>query len=101
MDLKALSEAEVASELDSLNQALAEPWALEDGKLTKTFRFRTFVDAFGFMTKAAIWAEKHRHHPEWFNVYNTVKVQLTTHDVGGISEKDFALAQKMEKVSGL
>lgn len=99
MDLKALSEAEITAELEKLNQSLAEPWALEDGKLTKTFRFRNFIDAFGFMTRAAIWAEKHRHHPEWFNVYNTVKVQLTTHDVSGISEKDFALAEKMERVA--
>ncbi|MCH8551535.1 MAG: 4a-hydroxytetrahydrobiopterin dehydratase [Natronospirillum sp.] len=101
MDLKAYSDSEISAELKTLNQDLAEPWQLEDDKLTKTFKFRNFIEAFGFMTKAAIWAEKHRHHPEWFNVYNTVKVQLTTHDVDGISEKDFALAQKMEKVSGL
>ncbi|TGG95763.1 4a-hydroxytetrahydrobiopterin dehydratase [Natronospirillum operosum] len=99
MEIEKLSGPDIDKALVELNQGLSEPWALADGKLTKTFRFRNFIDAFGFMTKAAIWAEKQRHHPEWFNVYNSVRVQLTTHDAGGISEKDFALAQKMEKVS--
>jgi len=59
-------------------------WELENGKLNKTFQFDSFVDAFGFMTKVAIAAEKLNHHPEWFNVYNKVTVDLTTHDLGGI-----------------
>lgn len=74
-------------------------WALEDGKLTREFQFANFVEAFGFMTRAAIEAEKADHHPEWFNVYKKVKVQLTTHECGGISERDFRLAKVMNKLA--
>ncbi|MGB5245490.1 MAG: 4a-hydroxytetrahydrobiopterin dehydratase [Woeseia sp.] len=73
-------------------------WALEDEKLTREFQFANFVEAFGFMTRAAIEAEKADHHPEWFNVYKKVKVQLTTHECGGISERDFKLAKVMNKL---
>ncbi|MBD0865163.1 MAG: 4a-hydroxytetrahydrobiopterin dehydratase [Rhodobacteraceae bacterium] len=74
---------------------------LEDGRdgIKKTFVFKNFVDAFGFMTRAAIWAEKWNHHPEWFNVYKTVKVQLTTHDAGGLSVLDVKLATKMDDLA--
>jgi len=68
--------------------------------ITRTFRFKTFVAAFGFMTKAALVAEKMNHHPEWFNVYNRVEVTLTTHDCGGLSELDVKLAKFMDKVAG-
>ncbi|ANO53009.1 4a-hydroxytetrahydrobiopterin dehydratase [Woeseia oceani] len=74
-------------------------WSLQDGKLTREFHFANFVDAFGFMTRAAMVAEKSNHHPEWFNVYNKVKVQLTTHEAKGISERDFALAATMDELA--
>lgn len=74
-------------------------WSLTDGKLTREFRFANFVDAFGFMTRAALVAEKTDHHPEWFNVYNKVRVQLTTHECKGISERDFSLAQTMDELA--
>jgi len=73
-------------------------WQLEDERdaIRKTFKFDDFVDAFAFMTKAAIWAEKWNHHPEWSNVYNRVTVVLTTHDVEGLSALDAKLARKMD-----
>ncbi|MFP3383276.1 MULTISPECIES: 4a-hydroxytetrahydrobiopterin dehydratase [Tritonibacter] len=73
-------------------------WEMEDGRdaIRKTFKFSNFVEAFAFMTKAAIWAEKWDHHPEWSNVYNTVTVVLTTHDVDGLSTLDAKLARKMD-----
>lgn len=81
---------------------LAADWSLVDTRdaITKTFKFSSFVEAFGFMTKAAIWAEKLNHHPEWFNVYNRVEVTLTTHDANGLSALDIKLARKMDKLSG-
>lgn len=99
MDLTRYSQDESDTELHALNDGLQKPWALEDGKLTKTFKFKNFVETFGFMTSVAIVAEKKGHHPEWFNVYNTVKVQLTTHDVEGLSYKDFDLAKRMESLA--
>ncbi|MEX0350990.1 MAG: 4a-hydroxytetrahydrobiopterin dehydratase [Paracoccaceae bacterium] len=66
--------------------------------ITKTFIFDNFVDAFGWMAKAAIWAEKWNHHPEWSNVYKTVEVVLTTHDVDGLSSLDAKLARKMDSL---
>ena len=90
-----LTDSEINEELAGL-----PGWELENGKLHKTFQFDSFVDAFGFMTKVAIAAEKLNHHPEWFNVYNKVTVDLTTHDLGGISTFDFELATTMEKFSG-
>lgn len=75
-------------------------WRLEEGKLTREFRFPDFIRAFSFMTSAAIAAEKMNHHPEWFNVYNKVRVQLMTHEAGGITELDFQLAQKMNELAG-
>lgn len=76
-------------------------WETVDGRdaLKKTFVFKNFVEAFGWMTRAAIWAEKWDHHPEWYNVYKTVEVVLTTHDVGGISALDAKLARKMDRLA--
>ena len=75
-------------------------WSLTNDKLRREFKFANFVEAFGFMTSAAIEAEKMNHHPEWFNVYNKVVVELTTHDASGITELDFELARKMDKLAG-
>lgn len=83
--------------------ALAEAgWAPTDGRdaIFKRFEFKNFVEAFGWMTKVAIWAEKWDHHPEWANVYRTVEVTLTTHDAGGVTDKDAKLAAKMDALAG-
>ena len=71
-----------------------------NGKLEKTFLFKDFNQAFGFMAQSALMAEKLDHHPEWFNVYNKVKVELTSHDAGGLTELDVALARFMNKCEG-
>ena len=67
--------------------------------IKKTYVFGNFVEAFGFMTRAAIWAEKLNHHPEWSNVYKTVEVTLTTHDTGGLSALDAKLGAKMDALA--
>ena len=81
---------------------LANGWSMVEGRdaIHKTFVFWNFIDAFGFMTRAAIWAEKWNHHPEWSNVYKTVDVVLTTHDCDGLSALDAKLAQKMDQLAG-
>ena len=81
----------------ALHPLLALGWTLEDGRdaLTREFRFDDFAAAFGWMASIAIEAEKMNHHPEWSNVYNTVTVTLTTHDAGGLTERDVSLARKM------
>lgn len=86
----------------ALRQALAdlEGWSLLEGKLHREFRFDDFVAAFGFMTSAALVAESMNHHPEWWNVYGRVVVDLVTHDAGGITEKDLALARRMDALAG-
>lgn len=73
-------------------------WQAVEGRdaVTKTFQFKSFIGAFGFMTQVALEAEKRDHHPEWFNVYNRVEVVLTTHDADGVSALDVALAQFMD-----
>ncbi|MDG1123119.1 MAG: 4a-hydroxytetrahydrobiopterin dehydratase [Glaciecola sp.] len=93
-----LTSTQTQAALLELNTSLPEneQWTLQDGKLTKTFRFKSFIRAFGWMSQMAIWAEKMNHHPEWSNIYNIVDVKLVTHDVGGISELDIKLANKME-----
>jgi len=74
-------------------------WSLQDNKLHREFIFSDFVTAFGFMAQAALIAERSNHHPEWFNVYKKVVVNLTTHEVEGISRKDFKLAKEMDKIA--
>ncbi|MFT4183429.1 MAG: 4a-hydroxytetrahydrobiopterin dehydratase [Rhizobium sp.] len=76
-------------------------WTLSADRLSisKSFKFRNFVEAFGFMTEAALAAEKFNHHPEWFNVYSRVDVKLTTHDAGGLTDHDVKLAKAMEKAA--
>ena len=73
-------------------------WHEVEGRdaITKKFVFKDFNQAFGFMTRVALTAEKMDHHPEWFNVYRTVEVTLSTHDAGGVTEKDIALAKAMD-----
>ena len=73
-------------------------WRLEDGKLFLSLKFEDFSMAWGFMSRVALLAEQQDHHPEWVNVYNRVDIALVTHDAGGITEKDLALA---ERISGL
>jgi len=86
---------------DAVNAKLDElpDWSLSNEKLHREFKFSNFVEAFGFMTSAAIESEKMNHHPEWFNVYSKVVVDLTTHSAGGITELDFELARKMNELA--
>jgi len=99
MSHRALEPNEIEQRTAALNAAARAPWTVRDGKLCKEFRFRDFVEAFGFMAQVALVAERSNHHPEWFNVYATVRVELVTHDVSGISERDFALAAAMEAIA--
>lgn len=99
MGATVITGSELQQALDTLNADTGGEWALVEDKLQKTFTFRNFVDAFGFMAKAAIHAEKMNHHPEWSNVYRTVVVNLTTHDAGGITELDFQLARRLDSVA--
>jgi len=82
----------------TLNPLLDAGWSHDEARdaIRKTYKFADFVEAVGFMTRAAIWAEKWNHHPEWSNVYNRVDVTLTTHDVNGLSALDVKLARKMD-----
>jgi 4a-hydroxytetrahydrobiopterin dehydratase len=75
-------------------------WTIQGSKLHREYKFRDFVQAFGFMTQVALLAERAAHHPEWFNVYNRVVVDLTTHEAGGITQKDLDLAREMEEIAG-
>jgi 4a-hydroxytetrahydrobiopterin dehydratase len=87
---------------DALNKALEglPGWELKDGKLHREFRFDDFAAAFGFMARVALVAERMNHHPEWFNVYNKVVVDLETHDAGGITRLDVELADAMSDYAG-
>jgi 4a-hydroxytetrahydrobiopterin dehydratase len=87
---------------DELARALAElpGWSLAGGKLHREYRFADFNAAFGFMTRVALEAERMNHHPEWSNVWNRVVVELVTHDSGGVTASDLALAKKMETLAG-
>lgn len=91
-----LTESAFRAELETLPQ-----WQLAEGReaIARTFQFTDFSEAFGFMARVALAAEKMNHHPEWFNVYRTVEVVLATHDAGGLTELDFRLARKMERIS--
>lgn len=89
---------------EELRQALAalSGWSEVDGRdaITRSFRFADFNAAFAFMTRIALMAEKMDHHPEWFNVYNRVEITLSTHDAGGVSARDLALARFIDQVAG-
>jgi 4a-hydroxytetrahydrobiopterin dehydratase len=90
-----LPEDEIARRLEAL-----PGWRVERGKLHKTFLFKDFVNAFAFMTEVAREAEVLQHHPEWFNVYNRVSLDLVTHDAKGITELDFRLAARAQALAG-
>jgi 4a-hydroxytetrahydrobiopterin dehydratase len=89
-----LSAAEIESQLATVPQ-----WSVVAGKLQREFHFRDFVDAFGFMTKVAILAEVADHHPEWFNVYGHVRIDLVTHAAdNSLSQRDFDLARQIDQL---
>ena len=94
MAVKKLADADIQQKLEQVNG-----WTVQDGKLHKEFQFDTFVTAFGFMTQLALIAESLNHHPEWFNVYNRVTIDLMTHDAGGISALDFEWAARADALS--
>lgn len=86
--------------LSDINAQLVQldGWSLQNDKLQRQFVFKDFVQAFGFMSQVALLAEAMNHHPEWSNVYNRVNIELTTHDSGGITERDFTLAGRIDRV---
>lgn len=90
-----LNDTEIASAL-----AQTPHWTVTNGKLHREFQFKDFSEAFGFMTRAAMVAEQMNHHPEWRNVWNKVVVDLNTHDAGGITQRDFELAARMNQLAG-
>ena len=90
-----LTQKEIRSALNGLRG-----WKVVKSKLHREYKFADFMHAFGFMTTSALAIERMNHHPEWFNVYNKVVVDLSTHDVGGISEKDIALARILDNFAG-
>ena len=93
MGLTMLSQEQIKNELKNMLG-----WTVVEGKLHKEFQFDDFNQAFGFMTRAAMHIEKMNHHPEWFNVYNKLVVNLTTHDAGGITENDIKLAKTLNSL---
>jgi 4a-hydroxytetrahydrobiopterin dehydratase len=101
-----MKEAEVAARLDDgeREEALAKlpGWTHEAQRdaLSRSFRFADFGEAFAFMTRVALEAEKADHHPEWSNVWNRVEVLLTTHSAGGLTEKDVAMARRIDTIAG-
>lgn len=94
MACKKLTESEIKKILETL-----EGWRVENGKLHKEFKFDNFVAAFGFMTQLALIAESMNHHPEWFNVYNRVTIDMMTHDADGITELDIEFAEHANKLA--
>ncbi|MFN0165003.1 MAG: 4a-hydroxytetrahydrobiopterin dehydratase [Bryobacteraceae bacterium] len=92
--LPKLTEIEIQQALSQL-----DGWSVLDAKLHREYKFPDFIHAFGFMATSAIAIEAMNHHPEWFNVWNTVRVDLTTHDSGGITNNDVELARKLEAIA--
>ena len=92
----------LAGEARKTALARLKGWSETSGRdaITRKFVFADFNEAFGFMTRAALVAEKLDHHPEWFNVYKTVDVTLSTHDAGGLTDRDIKLAEAMDKIAG-
>lgn len=92
-----MADSPKLTDSDVTDAVTARPgWELVEGKLHRELTFDDFVEAFGFMTRVAIVAEKRNHHPEWSNVYNTVTIDLTSHDVGGVSQRDLDLADTID-----
>ncbi|MCV0411285.1 4a-hydroxytetrahydrobiopterin dehydratase [Nitrosopumilus sp.] len=89
-----LSQTEIDEQLKNL-----PGWSIVNEKLHKEFKFENFNQAFGFMTRAAMEIEKMNHHPEWFNVYNRITIELTTHDAGGITKNDINLAKILNSLA--
>src|SRR3954451_14547108 len=97
-----MAREKLSSEARKTALAKLSGWSEVGGRdaITKKFVFKDFNAAFGFMTRAALVAEKMDHHPEWFNVYKTVDVTLSTHDAGGVTELDVKLADTMNQLAG-
>jgi len=93
MSPEKLSPAEIERRLQPLPD-----WTVDQHKLYRQFVFKDFVEAFGFISRVALLAEAMNHHPEWSNVYNRVDIHLTSHDAGGISERDFTLAGRINRL---
>lgn len=93
-----LNSDEINSAISQLNKLSSAVWTLDQEKLYSELQFKDFISAFGFMTKVAIIAEKNNHHPEWSNVYKTVKIHLVTHEAGGITAKDVSLAKSISEL---
>ncbi len=91
--MKKLSEQEISEKLESL-----EGWSYRDNSLQTSFEFENFKEAFTLMTRIAFEAEAQNHHPDWTNVYNQLEISLSTHDAGGVTEKDFKLAKAIEGI---
>ena len=89
-----LSQSDIEEELKNL-----PGWSIVNEKLHKEFEFANFNEAFGFMTRSAMEIEKMNHHPEWFNVYNRITIELTTHDAGGITKNDVNLAKILNSLA--
>ncbi len=92
--MKAFSTTEVKQSL----KVNLKSWSFDETHITRTLKFKTFVEAFSFMTAIALVAEKMDHHPEWSNVYNSVTIRLNTHDANGITKMDIDLAQAIDKL---
>ncbi|KRB81169.1 pterin-4-alpha-carbinolamine dehydratase [Sphingomonas sp. Root710] len=97
MAIEPLSDEDRADALDALSD-----WDYDEARdaISRSFTFADFSEAFAFMTRVALYAEKHDHHPEWSNVWNRVDILLTTHDAGGLSVRDVAMAEAIEELAG-
>ncbi|WP_297694178.1 4a-hydroxytetrahydrobiopterin dehydratase [uncultured Eudoraea sp.] len=91
--MEKLSEDEVTNRLKNL-----KGWEYKDGSIERSYKFKNFKDAFSIMTRIAFECEQQNHHPDWSNVYSSLNIRLNTHDVGGITENDFKLAESIEKI---
>lgn len=92
------SNDEIIKKLSDLNAMTTNPWSLQENAIHKEFRFKDFNQAWAFMNKIAIEAEKADHHPDWCNSYNSLSISLTTHQAGYLTDKDFALAHSIERI---
>lgn len=93
--MKKLTEAEISTKLEAL-----QGWEYKEDAINTSFQFKDFKDAFSAMVRIAFEAEAQQHHPEWFNVYNELQISLSTHDAGGVTDKDFTLAHTIERIVG-